>query len=257
LTRTTERASASDARPLDAVPSVSLCFPAYNEEASIAFVVEEAHHIATQAGLDFEIIVCNDGSTDRTGAELDRLTRMLPRMRSVHHPVNRGIRATFEHLYALATKEFVFLNSTDRQWDTHILLDMLPLTRDWDVIVAARRRKPYTPLRQLISWSFNAIPALLFGVRTVDAGAVKLQRREIVTRFPAMSRSPFTEVERMVRATRAGYRYTFFPVDVSPRHAGREHGADWSNVWLGIVDVGRVWWDVVRHSQPDAVRRSS
>jgi glycosyltransferase involved in cell wall biosynthesis len=234
------------------MPSVSLCFPAYNEEASIGPVVEEAHRLATEAGLDF--IVCDDGSIDRTADEVDRLADSLPGVRAVHHAVNRGIRATFEHLYALASKEFVFLNSTDRQWDTRILLDMLPLTRDWDVVIAARRQKPYTPLRHVISWVFNAIPAVVFGVRTIDAGAVKLQRREIIERFPLVSRSPFTEVERIVRASRAGYRYTCFPVEVRARRSGRETGADWKNVCAGVLDVARVWWDL-RQIEPSAGAR--
>jgi dolichol-phosphate mannosyltransferase len=162
-----------------------------HEEASIRRVVEEAHAIATEAGLGFELIVCDDGSRDATYAELTKVAARLPRLRCLRHSANRGIRATFEHLYSEATKDFVFLNATDGQWDTRVLVDMLPLTRDWDVIIASRRRKPYGPVRQLISWGFNAIPPLPFGVRTVDAGAVKLQRREIIERFRLVSHSPF------------------------------------------------------------------
>jgi glycosyltransferase involved in cell wall biosynthesis len=238
---------------------VSLCFPAFNEEASIRSVVEEAHAIATEAGLDFELIVCDDGSRDATYAELTRVAARLPRLRCLRHPVNLGIRATFEHLYSEATKDFVFLNATDGQWDTRVLVDMLPLTRDWDVIIASRRRKPYGPVRQLISWGFNAIPPLLFGVRTVDAGAVKLQRREIIERFRLVSHSPFSEVERMVRATRAGYRYTHLPCDVAQRASGRERGANWSNVFEAVLDVGRVWFALnwaERSSQAARARRA-
>ena len=54
----------------------------------------------------------------------------IPALRVIHHRQNRGIYETFERLYGESTKEFVFLNSTDGQWDTRILLDMLPLTRD-------------------------------------------------------------------------------------------------------------------------------
>src|ERR1043165_3478343 len=77
LTRSAEHASPCG-ECLVKMPSVSLCFPAYNEEASIGPVVEEAHRLATEAGLDFEIIVCDDGSIDRTADEVDRLADSLP-----------------------------------------------------------------------------------------------------------------------------------------------------------------------------------
>lgn len=227
-------------------PSVSVCFPAYNEEATLAEVVVEADTLLTRAGLDYEILVCDDGSRDRTGAIVDDLARRIPRLRALRHATNQGIRATFEDLYAAATKDFVFLNSTDRQWDTAILIDMLPLTRDWDIIVASRRRKPYGLSRHVVSWMYNRIPRVLFGVRTYDAGAVKLVRRAIIEKYPLLSRSPFSEAERLIRASRAGYRITEFPVDVVHRTTGRARGASVGAVLRALADVGRVWWALRR-----------
>jgi glycosyltransferase involved in cell wall biosynthesis len=226
------------------LPSVSLCFPVWNEESTVARVLEEAHALASEAGLDFELIVCDDGSTDATYAAIQQVAVRIPDLQVLRHDTNEGIRATFEHLYSVSRKEFVFLNSTDGQWDTRILLDMLPRTCEWDVIIASRRRKPYRPVRHVISWGFNVIPLLLFGVRTVDAGAVKLQQREIIERFRLVSRSPFTEAERIVRARRAGYTYTYFPIEGMPRTSGRERGADWKSVRDGLLDVPRVWWAI-------------
>jgi glycosyltransferase involved in cell wall biosynthesis len=236
-----------------ALPSVSVCFPAYNEEATIAGVLEEAEAMLTAAGLDYEILVCDDGSRDRTGAIVDGIAARLPRLRAMHHPQNRGIYETFEHLYREATREFVFLNSTDRQWDTRILLDMLPLTAEWDVVIASRRAKHYGWLRTAISGGFNLVPRLLFGVRTEDAGAVKLVRREIIERCQLVSRSPFSEAERLVRAARAGYRITTRPVTTAPRRAGRSRGVSPALVVDSLRDVARVWWALRR--EPAAPRK--
>ena len=83
------------------------------------------------------------------------------------------------------------------------------------------------------TWGFNTVPLILFGVRTFDAGAVKLTRREIIQRFPLVSTSPFSEAERIIRATRAGYRVTEYPVEVSLRKTGRAHVR--SEVYAGRV----------------------
>ncbi len=224
-----------------ALPSVSVCFPAYNEEATIAEVLQEAHLLLSSSGLDYEILVCNDGSRDRTLTIIRQVGATLPRLRILDHPCNLGIRATFEHLYAEAAKEFVFLNSTDRQWKTEILFDLLPLTRDWDIIIASRRDKHYGRVRALVSWGFNLLPRLLFGVATYDAGAVKLVKREIIERFPLVSQSPFSEAERLIRAARAGYRITARPVVTSQRTAGRARGVSGRLVIEAVKDLARVW----------------
>jgi glycosyltransferase involved in cell wall biosynthesis len=233
------------------LPSVSICFPAYNEEATIERVLNEAHDLLSSSGLEYEILVCDDGSSDQTGLIVERAAR-LPHIRVLRNPHNLGIRPTFERLYAEASKDFVFLNSTDRQWETKLLFEMLPLTRDFDVVIAARKDKHYGLARQFVSWAFNAMPSLLFGVKTYDAGAVKLVRREIIKRFSLVSRSPFSEAERLIRAARAGYRIATYPVNTSDRRAGRARGVSLSAVTEAAKDVLRVWWAL--HREPKSRR---
>jgi glycosyltransferase involved in cell wall biosynthesis len=224
--------------------SVSVCFPAYNEELTIADVLREAHELLSASGIDYEIIVCDDGSKDGTGAIIDRVASELGRMRVLHHARNLGIRETFEHLYRVASKDYVFLNSTDRQWQTSILFDMLPLAKDWDIVIAARKKKHYGLAREIVSRGFNLIPVALFGVRTYDAGAVKLVKREIIERFELVSRSPFTEAERLIKAARAGYRITEYPVEVSARRTGKAQGVKGNVLKEALFDVARVWWSL-------------
>lgn len=225
-------------------PSVSVCFPAYNESATLSGVIERAHDLLANSGVDYEILLCNDASTDNTGAIANELAARLPRMKAFHNERNKGIRETFEFLYANASKDFVFLNSTDGQWDTAILFDLLPLTSEWDVIIASRKAKHYSAVRTFVSGAFNSIPRILFGVKTYDAGAVKLVRREIIKRFTLVSRSPFSEAERLIRAARAGYRICEYPVEVQPRRAGVAQGVRAKLVVEAVLDLWRVFWSI-------------
>jgi glycosyltransferase involved in cell wall biosynthesis len=224
------------------LPSVSVCFPAYNEEATIECVLTEAHDLLSASGLDYEILVCDDGSVDRTGRIVETVAGHLSLMRVLHNPGNQGIRATFERLYRESSKDFVFLNSTDQQWETRVLFDLLPLTSEFDIVIATRNDKHYGLGRRLVSGVFNLIPVVLFGVRTYDAGAVKLVRREIIERFALVSRSPFSEAERLIRAARAGYRIAAYPVHVAERRTGRERGVSLRALIQALADVIRVWW---------------
>jgi len=222
-------------------PGVSVCFPVYNEEQTLRAVLDDARTFLADSRIDYEILICDDGSTDETPAIIRAFAGEDARIRAWRHSRNQGIFATFEDLYAHAAKEFVFLNSTDEQWDTRILLDLLPLTAAADVVIASRRDKHYPPVRRAVSWAFNALPTLLFGVRTYDAGAVKLMRRDIITRCAIVSRSPFAEAERLIRAARLGYRIVDYPVDTKPRRGGQGHGADRRVMWGSVVDLVRVW----------------
>jgi len=224
------------------LPSVSVCFPAYNEESTIESVLTEAHELLSASGLDYEILVCDDGSLDMTGRIVEDVAGRLSSIRVLHNPGNLGIRPTFERLYRESAKDFVFLNSTDQQWETSVLFDLLPFTSHFDVVIATRNDKHYGMVRRIVSWVFNVVPVVLFGVRTYDAGAVKLVRREIIERFALVSLSPFSEAERLIRAARAGYHITTYPVHVAERRTGRARGVSLPALTQAIKDVMRVWW---------------
>lgn len=239
------------------MPSVSVCFPAYNEQATIESVLTDAHELLSTSGLDYEILVCDDGSLDNTAKFVEEIATRLPRIRVLRNKTNLGIRETFERLYREASNELVFLNSTDRQWETKILLEMLPLMNEFDIVIASRRNKHYGVSRSFTSWVFNLIPPLLFGVKTYDAGAVKLVRREVIKRFALVSRSPFTEAERLIRAERAGYRIAAHPVNVSERGSGKARGAKMSSVIEAGMDVVRVWIALRRETRASRVAAES
>jgi glycosyltransferase involved in cell wall biosynthesis len=226
-------------------PSVSVCFPAYNEEKTVGKVLHDAYQLLKDNQFDFELIVCDDASRDETGKIIDQFAVGKPEVKVIHHPVNKGIHDTFEELNQISKKEYVFLNSTDGQWKTSCLLNMLPMTEDWDIIIASRKRKPYGLGRLIISELFNFLPRLLFGVNTYDAGAVKLVRREIIEKFTLISKTPFSEAERLIRAKKAGYLITEFPVDVEFRKTGKSTAVKWSVLRNTLKDVFLVWKSVI------------
>lgn len=225
-------------------PSVSVCFPAFNEELTVRGVLQEAYDLLLSWQLKFELIVCDDFSTDETGQIVDEFASGKPEVRVIHHTRNEGIRNTFEELNHAASKEFVFLNATDGQWKTESLIHMLPMTEKWDVIIASRKKKPYGIKRMIISTVFNLIPRIFFGVNTFDAGAVKLIRKEIVDRIPVVSRTPFFEAERLIKARKCGYTISEYPVDVQYRKTGASTAVKWSVLKFTLVDVLQVWWNV-------------
>ncbi|MCE0522826.1 MAG: glycosyltransferase family 2 protein [Methylacidiphilales bacterium] len=225
-------------------PSLSVCIPSYNEEATIESAVAQIEAVLDKLPGDYEILVCDDGSSDRSGEIIRRMAAADPRLRPIFHPTNKGIRATFEELYASATKEAVFLIPSDLEWPPEILPVLIASFGEADIVIAGRTNKNYGPFRSLVSHIFNLVPLALFGVRTNDAGAVKLVRREIIERVNILSSSPFSEAERIVRAVRLGYRVKLVPTVTRQRRAGISHGVRLKVLIEAVSDVCRVWWDI-------------
>lgn len=225
-------------------PSVSFCLAAYNEEDNVAAAIEEAVVVGRAGGYDFEVLVCDDGSTDRTAAIVQQLALKYPELRLIRHERNRGIIDTFETVYRNASKDYCFANATDLQVPMHAVELLLPLLSRCDIVVGCRRGKYYGFLRQIVSGLFNLLPLLLFRTRTIDAGTVKLWPRALVQSQRWVSRSPFREAERLIRAARAGYRILQVPIPHYPRRAGESHGAKPSLVLAAAVDVVYTWVDI-------------
>lgn len=229
------------------LPSVelSVVMPVYNEEEALPAVLEEAIAVLADADFSYEIILLDDASTDRSLNILESYRQRHPHLvRILRHDTNRGIAEAFRTLYRHARGRYVFCNGSDGQCSTAECLSMMHLRDRYDLIVGKRRRKQYRLVRHLVSAGFNVLPRLLFGVRTYDAGNVKLFRKDVLD-IPLLSRSPFAEAERIIRARRRGFQVGAVSVEHHPRHGGKAGGARWHLIAQSLLDLARCFWAIV------------
>ncbi len=217
------------------LPSLSIVIPAFNEEASIAATIADALEVGARVTGALEVIVCNDGSRDRT-AEIVRGTGV----RLIDRAVNAGIEASMRALYAEARHEWIFLMSADRQWPMTTLEPMAAAAADADFVIGVRsnKRAIYTPYRRVVSWGYERIVRAL-GAPGGDPGSIKLARRELL-HAPVAARGVFAEGERVIRAARGGARVVEVPVEFHKRGAGKATGARTKVVATALADAFRV-----------------
>lgn len=226
-------------------PELSIVLPVYNEERALPGVLDEALAALATASVAWEIVLVDDASTDRSPEILEDYRRRHPNvLRIIRHETNRGIMGACETLYNAARGRYVFINASDGQWKTAECLRFLELRDRYDIVVGRRRVKHYTPWRKLVSGAFNLLPRILFRVRTHDAGSIKLFRADVL-QIPSISRGPFREAERIIRASRRGCRIGVLEVEHHDRRGGRATGARCSLVLASIADLFRCWWDII------------
>ena len=208
--------------------SLSISFPAYNEADNIGQAIEEAVRTAADLTDDFEVIVVDDGSADRTADVVRAYTQRYPQVRLLVHEVNQGYGAAVYDGLVAGVKDWAFYTDSDLQFVIEELADLWAVREQADLIIGYRapRRDPF--IRKLNGFGWTWLTNVLFGyvARDVDC-AFKLLRRDVVdTVAPQVtSRGATMEAEFLVRAKRAGFRSVQVPVTHRARIAGSQTGA--------------------------------
>jgi len=225
------------------VRELSVVLPAFNEEANIERVVRDCTAYLDGTGLDYELIVTNDGSRDQTGPILDRLAQELPRLRPQHHAQNAGYGAALRTGFDAATKRFVFYMDGDGQFDIKELELLLPLATDDDHFVTGyriERRDPF--LRRLNAKLFGGwLVRILLHVYVRDLNcAFKLIPKKILDNIKLESTGALINAEMYGRAIRRGFKIKEVGVHHYARTAGVQTGAHLSVIVRAFYDLFRL-----------------
>lgn len=222
------------------MPSLSIVLPAYNEEANAARAVEQVSAVAQQLGMDYEIILVNDGSSDRTGEIGRELAQRIPNFQLVEHYPNRGYGGSLKAGFAAATKELIAFVPADNQFDFGEINLLLERIEEADIVSGHRAERQDTFIRRFNAFGWNMTVRLLFGYlcRDIDCG-FKLFRREILEHVTIVSNGAMIDTELLAGAKARGYRITDVEVTHLPRVIGEATGANVKVIVKAFRDLVR------------------
>ncbi|KPK76010.1 MAG: cell wall biosynthesis glycosyltransferase [Phycisphaerae bacterium SM23_30] len=233
------------------VKELTVFFPFYNEQENIERLVKQAVEVLRRLSLDYEIILVNDGSRDRTGIIADRLARQNPRIKAVHHHPNRGYGAALQSGFRHAAKEWVFYTDGDGQFDLNQLELLLPLAGKYDIVNGYRLHRQDGLLRKInaAGWGWLVKKLLHFEARDVDS-AFKLYRRKIFDHLPLKSTGALIDAEILARAKHAGYSLGQIGVRHLPRTAGAQTGSNIKVILRAFRELIKLRRDILVHPPP-------
>ena len=209
--------------------SLSVILPAHNEEVAITSTVKDVVTTLSAWLEDFEVIVVNDGSKDRTKSLVEEIAALYPQVRLINHSKNQGYGAALVSGFESITKELTFFMDSDGQFDIHDLEHFFPLIDEYDAALGYRMDRKDTWIRKLNAWSWKMLIHLVFGlsVRDIDC-AFKLYRSTFFHEHRLETRGAMINTEILYKFTKAGYTYTQIGVHHLPRRGGHATGANLS-----------------------------
>jgi len=219
--------------------SISAVIIAKNEENSVKKVIEESLDVLSKLTRNWEILVNDDASSDKTGQILDYYSKKYPKIKIFHQKKPLGISGGLEFLYKKASKQLVFINAADGQYTIKDLSKMLDkVDEGYDLIIGKRRTKVYYGIfRKALSYIYNILPEILFGVKLYDAGSNKVYKMEVLKKTTPISKSVFSEAERIIRAQLLGFKIVSVPISYFPREGGKATGAHLKSIIGAMIDM--------------------
>ena len=228
-------------------PAVSVVVPVRNEVDNVAPLVTEIA-AALEGHWLFEVVYVNDGSTDGTEAELQRLMALYSWLRRVRHKQSCGQSAAVRTGAAAARAPIVVTLDGDGQNNPTFLPAMIRALETGQpgvgLVAGQRVGRKATGFKKLQSRIANAVRSAVLRDGTRDTGCgLKAFRRDVFLALPY-----FDGLHRFLPALvkREGFTIGYIDVVDRPRQGGVSNYGLWDRLWVGILDLAGVWWLIRR-----------
>ena len=202
-------------------------FPLFNEEANVRSTATRAVAALEKLGREFEVILVNDGSVDRTREIAEEIGSGDARVRCVSHPQNRGYGAALRTGFSSAKFDLVAFADGDGQFDPAEISLLLDALDSNDMVIGYRISRADAWHRTLNARAWSTLMGVLFGVwpKDLDCG-FKLFRGEVIQSLELESDGAFISTELLAKAKKAGFRIGQIGVNHYPRAVGTSTGAN-------------------------------
>jgi glycosyltransferase involved in cell wall biosynthesis len=213
--------------------SASIIIPAFNEHLAVGAVVKEVSQALERHGIDGEIIVVDDGSTDGTGEAAFRAGARVLRHRS-----NRGYGTALKTGIMAASHNLILITDADGTYPVNYIPELLEGLETADMVVGARMGKNVAiPLvRRPAKWVLNRLANYVAGHRIPDLNSgLRAFRRDLARQYFAVLPDQFSFTTTITLAMHCdNYAVRYVPVDYLPRK-GKSKIVPWDAASFAVL----------------------
>lgn len=224
--------------------SITIAIPTYNEEENIEWVVKDSIKNLPKYFKDWEIVIVDDGSTDKTPEIINKLTTN-PRVRVIHQ-LNGGFSLAMLAGINASKKDFVAYMPADGQFLIEDMRHCFEKLKNSDLVLGYRGSRPdYSKHRMIMSYGYLLLLLFLFNIQWIDIGWVFIWKRDKVQKlkFTALG-GIFILTESVVRFQQKGYKIDEAPSYYRVRRAGEVKNAKFKVVRDTFLKAIKLWLDI-------------
>jgi glycosyltransferase involved in cell wall biosynthesis len=227
---------------------LSIFFPFWNEEKNIENVVNDARIIADKVAKKWEIIMVDDGSTDKTLKRAQRLIKQDKRLRVVTHQPNRGYGAALAAGFEASQYKYIVFTDGDMQFDFSEISKFIEKIAQSDLVIGYRKQRRDKDLfkRLLLMYLLKMWDFVLFKFYCKDIDcAFKMFRKDAIAQLvPLRSEGALVSTELLAKAKRKKLRIIEVGVTHYPRQKGHQSGAHFQVIMRAVFESFILWWDL-------------
>ena len=226
--------------------SLSIFFPCYNDAGTIGSLVLSANEVAKSLTNDFEIIVVDDCSKDRSKEILQSLIGVCDTLRVIYHEKNRGYGGALRTGFNNAIKEFVFYTDGDGQYDVKELVVLCKkMNENIDYVNGYKLKRNDPWYRIVIGKIYHHTMKLIFGfkIRDVDCD-FRLIKRSIFDRVDLKNNSGVICVEMITKFHQSNLKFREVGVTHYHRLHGKSQFFNFSRIIRVIIDLFYLWCEL-------------
>jgi glycosyltransferase involved in cell wall biosynthesis len=214
-------------RLAERLSGVSLVLPCHNESDNLRWLLPHIAEVMPQLAERYEVVLVDDGSSDGSGAlALSLADELGMDLRVIRHEAKSGYGVTVADGLRATRLEYSAFTDADGQFEVADFALLIPLLASADFVGGWREERNDAAMRSVVSFVFNTLLRMLYGLRVRDADcALKIMRTDFLRSIDIESRSALMNAELYIKAQRGGWRVAQLAVPHHPRQMGVRSGA--------------------------------
>jgi glycosyltransferase involved in cell wall biosynthesis len=234
--------------------ALSVFFPCYNEALNVENLVLEAIQVLSHSVRKYEILIINDGSTDKTGLIAERLSKVYEHVRVIHHKKNEGYGAALISGLSNSVYEWIFFTDGDHQFFISEIQVLLNEIDDHDLIIGYRKARRDPWYRILYGHIWTRLVRRLFGLKLRDINcAFKLIKKTALDGVSLHSSGAVINTELLAKMKLSGASIKQVGISHRPRMFGRQTGGSPKVILKAYMELFKLRKELENYRRPTSV----
>lgn len=229
------------------LPELTIFFPFWNEEKNVKYVVENAIEVAEKIADVWEIIIVDDGSSDKTYQIGQEMASKNKNVSVVSHKPNRGYGAALKEGFSNAKYKYVVFTDGDRQFDFSQVSRLIDEIGSCDIVIGFRKKRRDDMSRHILMNLLKVWDYIFFRFyfKDIDCGFKLFTKDALDKIMPLRSEGAMITTEILAKATRKKLRIKEVEVNHYPREYGNQTGANLPVVIRAVLESFILWFDIL------------